>query len=65
MISKCSSTSLDRFFLPASWLPSMSTRQISFGFKKPLQCIVGVQRTSFSFSRTLMLPSFAAANPRL
>ena len=36
-------TSLVRFRLPASCLPSMSTMHRSSGFMKPLQIIVGVQ----------------------
>ncbi len=44
-------TSLVRFRLPASCLPSMSTMHRSSGFMKPLQIIVGVQTTSFSLMR--------------
>ena len=39
----------------------MSTAQMSSGFMKPLQIIVGEQSTSFSPTRIEMLPSFAAA----
>src|ERR1043166_7343203 len=38
---------------------------MSSGFMKPLDTMVGVQRISLSLSRTVMLPSLAAAKPRL
>ena len=59
------SASLERFFRPAVWLPCMSIVAMSSGFKKPFECIVGVQSTSLSPRRTVMLPSLAAANPLL
>ena len=43
----------------------MSTVQMSSGLRNPLECIVGVHNTWLSLIRTLMLPSFAAANPLL
>ncbi len=39
--------------------------QMSSGFIKPLQIIVGVHSTSFSPMRYEMLPSLAAAKPLL
>ena len=41
----------------------MSIVEMSSGLRKPLECIVGVHSTSLSLMRTVMLPSFAAANP--
>src|SRR5262249_41952689 len=38
---------------------------MSSGFMKPLDTMVGVQSSSLSLSRTVMLPSLAAAKPRL
>src|SRR5207237_9255707 len=38
---------------------------MSSGFMKPLDTMVGVQSNSLSLSRTVMLPSLAAAKPRL
>src|SRR5687767_5010600 len=38
---------------------------MSSGFMKPFDTIVGVQSNSLSFRRIVMLPSFAAAKPRL
>ena len=63
MIARWSRISLVRFRLPESCLPSMSTMHRSSGLMKPLQIIVGVQRTWFSLSRKEMLPSLPAAKP--
>lgn len=38
----------NNFFAPAICLPVMSMVEISSGFRKPFECIVGVQSTSFS-----------------
>src|SRR5436305_3556247 len=38
---------------------------MSSGFMNPLDTMVGVQSNSLSLSRTVMLPSLAAAKPRL
>src|SRR5262245_36513612 len=38
---------------------------MSSGFMNPLDTMVGVHRISLSLSRTVMLPSFAAAKPLL
>ena len=51
MIVRCRRISLDRFRLPETCLPSMSTMQRSSGFMKPFETRVGVQRTRSSLSR--------------
>jgi hypothetical protein len=60
---RCRRISLDRFFVPATCLPSRSTTQRSSGFMNPFEMRVGVQRTRSSLRRKLMLPSLAATNP--
>src|SRR5947209_19062451 len=62
-MARCISASLERLRVPASCLPSMSIRQTSSGFMKPLHTMVGVHRNSRSLSRAVMLPSLAAVNP--
>ena len=56
MIERCIKISLVRFFTPANWLPSRSTRQRSSGFMKPFDTSVGVQSTTSSVRRIDKLP---------
>ena len=50
--------------VPASWLPSRSTRQRSSGFRSALLTSVGVQRTAFSPRRIEMLPPLPSTYDR-
>src|SRR6185312_13874641 len=56
--------SLVRFFTPASWLPSKSTRHMSSGFMKPLLTSVGVQSAMSSPTRIAMLPPLPSTYAR-
>jgi hypothetical protein len=56
MMPKWVFASLVRLRVPASWLPSRSTRHMSSGFMKPLEMSVGVQSARLSPTRMVMLP---------
>ncbi len=64
MICKCAGISLVRFFVPASWLPSKSTKHMSAGCMKPLLTSVGVQMAMSSPTRMAMLPPLPSTYSR-